>query len=123
MAYTNQIGPEHPDYHRAMTAERLSAKPDPVKPRIFGAVAVVGGLACGWWNWHLLLTQHYFYMKLGLLGPLAVFGGLLMAWKPKWSGPITKDSTKAHKTAMFGTIALVAVVTLINVYLMETYRP
>ena len=46
-----------------------------------------------------------------------------MAWKPKWSGPITKDSAKAHKTAMFGTIALVAVVTLINVYLMETYRP
>jgi hypothetical protein len=48
---------------------------------IFGAV----GLLLVLWNWSLLLTQHRFYPRTALFGPLSTIL-LFLAFKPKYLG-------------------------------------
>jgi len=93
-----------------------------MKIRLTAALAMSVGVA-GWaYNWHLLRTEHQFYPKLTILGPLGVFGGLLMMHRPEWSGPLRPDSTTAHKTALISLIALMAVGAGIDYYCLSHYR-
>ena len=64
--------------------------------------------AAGWWYNASLAADGQFSLKLCILGPLGVFGGLLMLVRPDWAGPLRKDSSPAHKAALVGLIVLMA---------------
>lgn len=90
-----------------------------VRIRLFGLLMIAIGLAGRWYNWHLATTADHFYIKATLLGPLGVFGGLLLLIRPDWAGPGRKDSTPAHKAALIAVIALMAVGGGIDFYLLQ----
>src|SRR5262249_8929589 len=103
-----EIGPEHPDYQR-LRAQYQQVKTSLMRVRLFGLAAMVIGAAGWWYNWHLAETQGHFYIKLCILGPLGIFGGLLMLARPEWAGPIRSDSTRAHKFALGAVLGLMFV--------------
>jgi hypothetical protein len=94
------------------------------KPRAFGVVMILLGIA-GWiYNHHLAATAGAFYIRLCVFSPAAVFGGLLIAARPEWIGPIRKDSPRAQKTATCVVIGLMAVFSGIDLYLLNnTHGP
>ena len=61
-------------------------------------------------------------MKLTVLGPLGLLGGLLMIWKPEWTGPIRPDSAKAHKTALMLLCVLMMLLSGIDYYFLLHYH-
>jgi hypothetical protein len=87
--------------------------------RIFGCAMILVGIAGWWYNAHLAATTGQFSIKLCLLGPLGVFGGLVMLLRPDWAGPWRKDSTPAHKAALIAVISLVAITSGITFYLLK----
>jgi len=64
-----------------------------------------GGGTTGVWR----LLKESSGSKLIVFAPLAVSGGLLMLLRPEWAGPLRKDSTWAHKTALFLVVGFMAV--------------
>jgi hypothetical protein len=77
------------------------------------------GIAGWWYNWHLATTSGEFYVKLIIIGPLGLFGGLLMFLRPEWAGPLRPDSTQAHKFALFALIGLICIVSGIDFYRLD----
>jgi hypothetical protein len=51
---------------------------------IFMAIGAIGVLLVAW-NWSLLLTQHRFYPRTALFGPLSTIL-IFLAYKPKYLG-------------------------------------
>jgi hypothetical protein len=100
-----------------------TTKPNPFRTRIGGVLAILGGVGVWWYNWHHLMTTGTFYIKMTLIGPLALAGGVLMMFRPEWTGPLRKDSTRAHKTALISVIVFMAVGAGIDFYLLDHYRP
>ena len=84
--------------------------------RLCGVLAIAAGFAGWWYNRHLAATEGQFYIKLCVFAPLAVFGGLLMAVRPQWAGPLRPDSTRAHKLALCVVIGLMAVLSGIEFF-------
>src|SRR5215471_11789257 len=84
--------------------------------RLFGLAMVAAGITGWWYNWHLAQTQGEFYLKLTIFGPLAVAGGLLMAIRPEWAGPLRLGSSRAHKIALFAVIGFMFVFSGIDFY-------
>jgi hypothetical protein len=122
MGATTEIGPEHPDYVTLCMQYRKSARPNYGRARWLGMLAMAVGIAGWWYNWHLLRTAHQFYPKLTLLGPIGLFGGLLMIFRPEWTGPLRSDSSKAHKTALIVLIVLMALGAGLDFYLLSPYH-
>ncbi len=83
---------------------------------LVGAAMIAIGAAGWWYNWHLAETEGYFRIKLCVLAPLGVFGGLLAMFRPEFAGPLRGDSTKAHKLALFAVIAAMMLFSGIDFY-------
>jgi hypothetical protein len=80
--------------------------------------------ALGWWyNWHLAHTAGYFYIKLCVLVPLALFGGLIAMMRPEWAGPLHANSPKSHKVALASLIAAIAVFSGVDMYRLKQTSP
>ena len=78
-----------------------------------GILAIAAGLS-GWWcNWHLLLTQGEYYPRLSVVGPLGLFGGLLIM--------LHKHNTPARKMALLGCAVLTALTATADYYLLSHY--
>ncbi|MBZ5609007.1 MAG: hypothetical protein LAP38_12165 [Acidobacteriia bacterium] len=90
--------------------------------RLAGLVMIAIGVAAWWYNWHLASTAGEFYIKLCLLGPLGVFGGILVLLRPDWVGPVRSDSTRGHKFALIAVIGLMAIASGIDFYLLVHHR-
>ena len=90
--------------------------------RLFGLVMIAIGVAAWWYNWHLATTEGRFYMKLTLMGPLGVFGGLLQLVRPDWTGGLRGAVTKSHKTALFSVMALVAAASGFDMYRLNGFQ-
>lgn len=90
------------------------------RARSIGLAVMAIGVAGWWYNWHLAETAGYFYIKLCLLGPLALGGGLLMLARPDWVGPLRSDSTQAHRFALFSLIGFMAAASGTDMYLLKT---
>src|SRR5438876_471162 len=103
-----QFGTEHSDFQ----APRGSLTP----LRLFGLAMIAIGVAGWWFNWHLAETKGEFYIKLCILGPLGLAGGLLMALRPEWAGPLRSDSTRTHKIALFSALGLMFIASGIDFY-------
>src|SRR5215470_9644252 len=76
---------------------RLRVQYQSAPGRFIGLLMIAIGLGGWWYNWHLAATEGQFYIKLCLLGPLGLAGGILMLVRPEWAGPLRSDSTRAHK--------------------------
>ncbi len=106
------LGPQQPGY--------LPAQHGSSRTRLIGLLMIAVGIAAWWYNWHLATTEGSFYFKLSLMGPLGVFGGILMLIRPEWTGGLKSDSTTAHKLALFAMIGLMIVTSGIDMYLLKT---
>src|SRR5215217_6597479 len=93
-----------------------SAKQNSSPARLVGLAMIAIGLGGWWYNWHLAATSGEFYIKLCILGPLGVAGGLLMLIRPEWAGPMRGDSTRAHKLALSAVIGFMFVASGIDMY-------
>jgi hypothetical protein len=90
--------------------------------RLVGLLMIAIGIVGWWYNWHLLATEGHFYIKLSLLGPLGVSGGILMLVRPEWAGPLRSDSKRAHKMALFAVIGFMGIASGIDMYLLTHSR-
>jgi hypothetical protein len=78
-----------------------------------GILAITAGVA-GWWcNWHTLLTQGEYYPRLSVVGPLGLFGGLLIM--------LHKQNAPTRKTALIGCAFLTALAAAADHYLLTHY--
>jgi hypothetical protein len=91
--------------------------------RLVGLLFLAIGIAAWWYNRHLAATEGQFYIKLCILGPLGVFGGLLMLVRPEWAGPWRPDSTPAHKISLIAVIGLMVVGSGFEMYSLKRSGP
>lgn len=87
-----------------------------------GIIAMAVGVAGWWYNWHLAETEGHFYIKLCLLGPLGVFGGLLMFVRPEYAGPWRSDAPVAQKASVIGVMAAMVAFSGVDFYRLKTYE-
>jgi hypothetical protein len=120
---THEIGSAHPDFQRLKAQYQQSSKRNSSPARFIGLLMIAIGIGGWWYNWHLAATEGHFYIKLCLLGPLGLAGGILMLVRPEWAGPLQSDSTRAHKAALFAAIGFMAVASGIDMYLLKYSRP
>jgi len=87
-----------------------------LKVRIFalGIILVCSGLV--YYNWHQLMQEGRYSMKLAAFGPVGVIGGIFLLLFPGKGGKPTTTTEKLIALLVFG-IGLVA--GLINLYLMD----
>jgi len=119
---TTEIGPEHPDYQRLAASYHASVRPT-LRSRLTAIVLMLVGAGSWWFVWHQLVTEGSYSLRLSLLGPFGLFGGLFLLIRPQWSGPWRNDTPTAQKV---GTVLLMAAILAalgINYYLMQNYRP
>lgn len=81
------------------------------------------GIAGWWYNSHLATTQGHFYLKLCLIAPLGVFGGLLALLRPEYAGPWRPDSPRAHKASLIAVIVAMTAFSGIEMYRLKHVRP
>lgn len=92
------------------------------RTKLVGALASLASPALWWLNWHTVMTQGHYSIKLTILAPLCLFGGLLMALRPEWSGPWQTDASAARKITTIGLLALVIAVSGVDFYFLAHYR-
>jgi hypothetical protein len=86
------------------------------KARIFAVVLILISIGLIYYNWHQLLQEGRYSMKLAAFGPVGVIGGLFLLIFPSMGGKPTTTKEKIIGLLVFG-IGLAA--GLINWYLMD----
>jgi hypothetical protein len=87
-----------------------------VKARILALVLILLGVGLLYFNWHQLLKDGSYSMKLAAFGPLIGVGGLFLLLFPSMGGKPTSAKEKIILLAVF-VVGLVA--GLVNWYLMD----
>ena len=87
-----------------------------VKARILGLVIILIFLGLTFYNWHQLLHEGRYSMKLAAFGPVGVIGGLFILIFPSMAG---KPTTTKEKIIVLIVFAIGLVAGLINWYLMD----
>lgn len=88
----------------------------PFKARIFALVLILVSIGLVYYNWHQLLTQGRYSLKLAAFGPLLIIGGVYLLLFPSRGGKPTNTKEKVIALTVF-VIGLLA--GLINWYLMD----
>ena len=86
------------------------------KARIFALGLILVSIGLIYYNWHQLLQEHQYSMKLAAFAPVGVIGGLYLLIFPSMRGKPTSAKEKIIGLIVFG-VGLVA--GLINWYLMD----
>ena len=87
-----------------------------LKARLFALLLIVVCSGLVYYNWHQLLQEHQYSMKLAAFGPVGVIGGIYLLIFPSMGGKPTTGKEKIIALVVFG-IGVVA--GLINWYLMD----
>jgi hypothetical protein len=87
-----------------------------VKARILALVLILLGIGLVYFNWHQLLKEGSYSMKLAAFGPLIGVGGLFLLFFPSMGGKPTSAKEKIFLLVIF-VVGLVA--GLVNWYLMD----
>ena len=86
------------------------------KARVFALVLILVSVGLIYYNWHQLLQEGSYSMKLAAFGPLVLIGGFYLLIFPSKAGKPTTTKEKLITLIVF-VIGLVA--GLINWYLMD----
>jgi hypothetical protein len=86
------------------------------KVRIFALGLILVSIGLIYYNWHQLLQEHQYSMKLAAFAPVGVIGGLYLLIFPSMGGKPTSAKEKIIGLIVFG-VGLAA--GLINWYLMD----
>jgi hypothetical protein len=87
-----------------------------IKTRIFALILI---LVCGgliYYNWHQVLTEGRYSMKLAAFGPVGVIGGVFLLLFPAMGG---KPKTTKEKVVALIVLLIGLAVGLVNWYLMD----
>ena len=87
-----------------------------VKARILGLVLLVLGIGLVYLNWHQLLKDGTYSMKMAAFGPLIGVGGLFLLVFPSMAG---KPNTTKEKIIVLLVFVVGLAAGLINWYLMD----
>jgi len=93
-----------------------------LKARLLGLVLFTSFVAACAYNWHMLVTEGTYLLKLSVLGPFGAIGGLFMLFFPQLAEPPARGD--GRHLAM---LALLMVIGFglggVNFHLMNQYRP
>jgi hypothetical protein len=87
-----------------------------VKARILGLVLILLGIGLVYVNWHQLLKDGSYSMKMAAFGPLIGVGGLFLLLFPSMGG---KPTTAKEKIIVLVVLVVGLVAGLVNWYLMD----
>jgi hypothetical protein len=87
-----------------------------LKPRILALVLIVLGVGLVYLNWHQLLKDGTYSMKMAAFGPLIGVGGLFLLVFPSMAG---KPNTTKEKIIVLLVFVVGLAAGLINWYLMD----
>ncbi|MDX6528855.1 MAG: hypothetical protein QOH41_1145 [Blastocatellia bacterium] len=86
------------------------------KARIFALVLILVCSGLIYYNWHQLLDEHKYSMKLAAFAPVCVVGGFFLLIFPSMAGKPTSGKQKIIILAVLGIGMLAG---LVNWYLMD----
>ena len=86
------------------------------KTRIFALVLVLVSIGLVYYNWHQLLKEGRYSMKLAAFGPVIGIGGVFLILFPSMGG---KPTTIKEKIIVLIVLAIGLVAGLFNWYLMD----
>ncbi|MDQ1639290.1 MAG: hypothetical protein QOF62_2629 [Pyrinomonadaceae bacterium] len=87
-----------------------------VKARILGFVLILLGIGLVYFNWHQLLKDGSYSLKLAAFGPLLGVGGLFLVFFPAMGG---KPNTAKEKIIVLIVFVIGLAAGLVNWYLMD----
>ena len=87
-----------------------------IKARIFASVLILICIGLVYYNWHQLLQEGRYSLKLAAFAPVGVIGGLFLLIFPSMGG---KPTTGKEKIIALIVFAVGLVAGLINWYLMD----
>ncbi|MEO7971512.1 MAG: hypothetical protein ABI698_09450 [bacterium] len=87
-----------------------------VKARILGLVLLLLGIGLVYFNWHQLLKDGSYSLKLAAFGPLVGVGGLFLIFFPAMGG---KPNTARDKIIVLLVFVIGLAAGLVNWYLMD----
>lgn len=88
------------------------------KARVFALVLILVSVGLIYYNWHQLLQEGRYSLKLAAFAPVGVIGGLFLLFFPSMGGKPTTAKEKILALMVFG-VGMVA--GLINWYLMDPH--
>jgi len=86
------------------------------KARIFALVLILVSIGLVYYNWHQLLQEGSYSLKLAAFGPVGVIGGLFLLLFPSMGGKPNTTREKIIALMVFGIGILAG---LVNWYLMD----
>jgi hypothetical protein len=89
---------------------------DHLKARVFALLLIAVSVAIIYINWHYLLEDHTYSMKMAAFGPVIGIGGIFLLLFPSKAG---KPTTAGDKIVLLIVLAIGLVAGLINWYLMD----
>jgi len=89
---------------------------DHLKARIFALLLIAVSVAIIYINWHQLLEDHTYSIKMAAFGPVIGIGGIFLLLFPAKAG---KPTTTRDKIMVLVVLAIGLVGGLINWYLMD----
>ncbi len=87
-----------------------------LKARLIALLIIVVSIGLIYYNWHQLLQEGRYSLKLAALGPVGIIGGLFLLIFPSMGG---KPTTTKQKVIVMAVFAIGLVAGLINWYLMD----
>jgi hypothetical protein len=87
-----------------------------LKARILGLVLTLLGIGLIYFNWHQLLKDGTYSLKMAAFGPLVAVGGVFLIFFPSMGG---KPNTPKEKIVLLIVFVLGLAAGLVNWYLMD----
>lgn len=87
-----------------------------LRTRILALVLILLGIGLVYFNWHQLLKEGSYSMKMAAFGPLIGVGGLFLLLFPSMGG---KPTTAKEKIIVLAVLVVGLVAGLVNWYLMD----
>jgi hypothetical protein len=87
-----------------------------IKKRLLGLVLILVGVGLVYFNWHQLLKDGTYSMKMAAFGPLIGVGGLFLLLFPSMGG---KPTTAKEKVTVLVVFVIGLASGLVNWYLMD----
>ena len=87
-----------------------------LKARLFALALILGSIGLIYYNWHQLLEEGRYSLKLAAFAPIGVIGGLFLLLFPSMGG---KPTTAKEKIIVLTVFGIGVVAGLINWYLMD----